>query len=1454
MLFFLRTIKYISIAVLLMLMLVLSSIYIAINSNTFQNWITGKLSTYLSAQFKTKITIGHINYIPLQTFRLENVLFGDHKNDTLFYAGKIDFNLVGIDLDSTRFKLNNVKVDEGYCLIKFYEDESFNIDVLFNILDPNDTLPSTGPPFTLYFDKVKLTNSRFRFVNETDTSKWKYFAANDEYFYNINATASNFYIIRDSLHFKVSHLDLMEKGGFKASHIQSVVTIAPNCMLFDSLELKTPYTNAKGGFQMYYDSWSSFSNFYDEVKMKVELGQSVVDLRDVTFFASPFEQMPYKLRVKGKGKGTVSNLDLSNLDIQFGNNGIFKGKAKLIGLPAIDNTFIDAQVKQVSVTRKDIEYLAQKSIGNDLDVLGVMKFTGKYTGFYKDFVAFGSLHTAIGSVETDLNMKLSDAMKDYQYSGNLVVSDFDLGQLVKNNMLGKFSVHTKIEGKGLAFEDIVAHADADFDYFEFKNYRYHNIEWKGGLANKNITTNFHIDDPNIHFSFKGNIDLATDATNYNFTAKVTKANIEPLGFDTADLTVSADAKINFTWKDIDKNNGLIQLNGLKILRNEELYEINAIELNSVVNAGTRTLEFNTDNIHAKLKGNFNLSEFESLSKLVLNHLLPNYFQMPHTVPSVSHQFDFNIQAKSLYPFNTLYFPHIEASNLDASGTFNQKQMVWNFDLKLDQFSYNSINLRRINLNHNSNSNATVKLDIKRILVKDSLYARSVNIQSTIANNRAKVYIHTGDTNVVVNTNCDLDLLFSPDLITGQFKQGIVKIKESKIAIDSLGFIQYSPEGFTFNQFKFIRENNQFLDVNGLYSVADKHNLHFNLENIKLDILNDFIPSMDILTNGVINGFASLQNKDNHNVLSTNAELTHLSLDRDTIGDFKFVSNYAEQQNRLMAYMKSVKGKFKNMEVGGYYDFSSKDDALNFSIQFDESDISSLQAFVKDYIKLYTGSIRANGQLSGSLAKPEFSSTIDLMGVTLRVEYLKTLYSFSTSIKINEQNITIAPTEIKDVNEHTAIAKGIISHKNFSKFNTNLSLTNLTNFQLLNTKSKDNDLFYGVAYADGGLTLTGPIDDLLFDAEFTVKKESVVNIPLANSYGDNEDGLIRFVNKDSTRVFSSYKKSGSLTGFSIKCLLHATKDAELNIVMDEQQNDRIRGRGEGDVLIELTNSGQFNMYGEVEVNEGDYNFTAMNLFTKKFTLKPGGKINWTGDPFEGQMNITGVYNVRTSVADIIASATSDERERLKQQRVPVECLLYVKGSLLNPDIKFDLNVNDVNGTLTGSTVSELQNSLRIWRNENELMTQQVVSLMLFGRFAPTNIQNSSNNTAISAGVSNTLSGFVSSQATGLIQRIIPGFDLNIDYHTGTESMRSRQIVSGTKRMFDNRLEIQASFDPINTYQNFLTQYNLSKDGRLKAKAFSRAQLDPIYNRNINTNGIGLYYRKEFDKLSEIFSFK
>ena len=1432
-------------------MLILGTAYAVFNSNPFQNWLTGKLGNYLSAQFKTKISIGHINYKPLQTFELQDVLFGDHKNDTLFFCGSIDFKLAGFKLDSTQFRLSDVKIDRAYCNVVFYKDNTFNIDVLFNILDPNDTLPSNGPPFVLYFDKVKLTNTRFRFRNETDTTVWENFAANDQLFYNINADADDFYIIQDSLHFNISHLDLMERSGFKANHIKSLVTISPSCMLFDSLELKTPYTHAKGFYGMRYKSYDAFSNFYDDVKLDIKLQSSVVDGHDVAFFAAPFEAFPLRFKLQGQGKGTVSNLQLKNLDVRFGKMGQFRGKAQLNGLPNVANTLIDAEVTQLLATQKDIEYLAQMPLSNSLDKFGLIRFDGTFTGFYQDFVAYGNFHTALGTANTDINMKISPDFDDYTYSGNVNLVDFDLGKLTEQKLLGKLSTQAKLQAHGIDFATMEAQTDATISRFDFNGYAYHDVKLKGSLNKQVIQSDLVVDDEHLTLDFKGSIDLSEPETHFKFNAFLANANLQPLGFDTMDLTVGAQAQIDFAWRDLDHNKGSIALQDISIARNEELFQINHINFTSSVSNTNRVLKLNTDNITAEVNGQFNILELKNTALIALHKLIPEYFTAPATRNSLVQNFSFSANVQSLYPFNNLYFSTVDLKKAVVSGDFNETKQVWNLQATADNFKYDNLRFTRINITHDK---ANLNAKFGRFLINDTLFARDASLQATLAKNVAQVNFAIKDSQQVFSTQTQATFVFKPNAIEGTFDRSTVQFRKAKYIIKDKSILSFKPAGLVFTDFSVRRNVTENILVNGLYSYTKAHQLKADLTDIKLDVVNDLLPDMTIKTNGLLNGEVSLTTKNNNAVFSSDALLTNLSFDNDTLGDFKLLSNYVDNQNRLMAFVRSVKGKLRNLEVGGYYDFNHINDALNFNISFDESDVSSFQPFVKDYIKIYSGNVSANGQIAGSLARPEVNCKVDLMGVTIMVDYLKTMYSFSTSVQINEQQIKLAPTEIRDINDRRASLSGSINHKYFKNFTANLALNNLHDFQLLNTKSTDNDLFYGTAYADGDMTLTGPFTDLLMDAKFTAKAGTVVNIPLSTTFTDGEDGLIHFVNKDTVKTLNQYKRSGSISGFAIKCMMHVTPKAELNIVMDEQQGDKIRGRGQGDILLELTRTGQFNMYGEVEVNEGDYAFTAMNLFTKKFTLKPGGKITWTGDPFGGQMNIVGAYNVRTTVADVVATATNAEREMLKQQRVPVECLLYVKGSLLNPDIKFDMNINDINGSLPGNTISELQNNMRIWRSENDLMVQQVISLLLFGRFTPTNIQNSTGPANLTAGVNNTLSGFVSSQATNFIQRIIPGFDLNVDYHTGNESVRGRSIVTGTKRVFDNRLEIQASFDPINTYQNFLTQYNLTRDGSIKAKAFSRAQLDPIYNRNINTNGVGLYYRKEFDTFKDLFTSK
>jgi hypothetical protein len=64
----------------------------------------------------------------------------------------------------------------------------------------------------------------------------------------------------------------------------------------------------------------------------------------------------------------------------------------------------------------------------------------------------------------------------------------------------------------------------------------------------------------------------------------------------------------------------------------------------------------------------------------------------------------------------------------------------------------------------------------------------------------------------------------------------------------------------------------------------------------------------------------------------------------------------------------------------------------------------------------------------------------------------------------------------------------------------------------------------------------------------------------------------------------------------------------------------------------------------------------------------------------------------------------------------------------------------------------------------------------------------------------------------------------------------------------------SFATDNSQNNIITQYNISRSGNFKARAFNRQALNPIYDKNITTQGLGLYYRKEFDNFYDLFNIR
>src|SRR5690606_35922495 len=111
---------------------------------------------------------------------------------------------------------------------------------------------------------------------------------------------------------------------------------------------------------------------------------------------------------------------------------------------------------------------------------------------------------------------------------------------------------------------------------------------------------------------------------------------------------------------------------------------------------------------------------------------------------------------------------------------------------------------------------------------------------------------------------------------------------------------------------------------------------------------------------------------------------------------------------------------------------------------------------------------------------------------------------------------------------------------------------------------------------------------------------------------------------------------------------------------------ITGRGKGNITMEINNLATFNMYGSMEVTKGDYLFTLKNLINKEFAIRPGGTINWYGDPLAAELNLGAIYKVSASLYDIVP-----EPQFQSGQRVPVELEMKLRGRMLNPAIEFDI---------------------------------------------------------------------------------------------------------------------------------------------------------------------------------------
>src|SRR6218665_3531952 len=105
---------------------------------------------------------------------------------------------------------------------------------------------------------------------------------------------------------------------------------------------------------------------------------------------------------------------------------------------------------------------------------------------------------------------------------------------------------------------------------------------------------------------------------------------------------------------------------------------------------------------------------------------------------------------------------------------------------------------------------------------------------------------------------------------------------------------------------------------------------------------------------------------------------------------------------------------------------------------------------------------------------------------------------------------------------------------------------------------------------------------------------------------------------------------------------------------------------------MDNKGNLNMFGVVEFTEGAYNFTLYDIINKEFSIRPGGKISWYGDPYQGVMDITASYKQLASFAPIVPDQSTEViTSPALKRKYPAEVLLKLEGQILSPQFNFDI---------------------------------------------------------------------------------------------------------------------------------------------------------------------------------------
>lgn len=1459
-------------------------------------YVQTKLVNYLSLQFSEKIdhkiSLEHIYLWWFDTLEIEGVSILDPESNKMIQVNslEVNFDLSGL-LQKNDHHIDEIQINGANVLLTKVSTEEDSVGILnINnfIRKIKDAARKSGEANRVYIscDKLSISNSVFNYNDQFKDSINNQFDYSHFSIDSINGVFENIYTVKDTFSMNVKKLRGFDTAtGMRIKNMKSNFSVSQSAMEFADLELFVGNSMIKDSIRFDYSSTAELSDFNNRVLINAQLDKSVINTRDLAFFAPQLAGINEVYTVSGKMNGLVKAFLFSKASISFGSGSAIRGKIRMNGLPNLDETFIDFDLSDSFIKTEDVRPYVKKQTYLKLAPFNYVSFTAEFLGYPNDFVATGNFFTEHGRIDSDINLKLADDISKTSYSGGLVMTDFDLGGYFKTSELGIIDLKGNIKGSGFTLETADFKLDGEIKNINVKDYKYENITTNARFTKEFFEGELKIDDKNISLDANGSIDLRGGLNFFNIKARLDTINLKTLKLTEEDFFIKSDAYVNARGLKIDEILGAANFGSTYLAYRNKSIKIDTMSIISDKDEEERIIFLRTNLLNAKITGEFDLTQFyanvkelykeyELSIKNDFNELTKYYSSKDNIIGD--YDMDYEIDIKDLNPFLNVFAPGIYISpQSTVTGNFTGGYTsIVSLETNLDSLVVGNnyflrndfqVNISKISDSTNVLASAYLFSETQSL---SEIKTRDLFFEGIWDNNRIDYEFDIYQTQYDNSASLLGSVEFLNDTVEFKIQTADLKILEEQWQIDNDNYVSVSGNNIEVSNFSLFN-NNQRISIEGVISDLDNSIMNIQIDSVQLDNLNTVLNKN---ISGNINGDAQIRDVYKNMLVENSILIDGLTFDDFLIGNINAVTSWNNEAKRSNIQADLEREGYKILDINGTYS-PYEEEALNLKADLKGTELKIAEPFLSSFFSDIEGALYGEVLITGSPTKPYFKGSGKIDSAQLHINYLNTDYTFFGEFYLTPDKIGFENINLNDANQNKASLNGYISHNNFKDMAIDIS-TDFNSFQLLNTASEDNSLFYGNGIATGTVNFDGPLKNMTISADARTEKGTRIYIPIGDSQTIQKEEYIDFVDFDVTNMqsFFSEVESVDLRGIKLDFDLNITNDAYCEIIFDIKAGDIIRGRGNGDINLQIDTKGDFNMFGDFNIEEGGYNFTLYNLINKEFEILTGSKITWYGDPYQGILDINASYNQLASFIPILPDRQGDDEFQYSdvielRRKYPVNVMLDIDGVLLSPNVEFDIKTGSLPRNVqlpNGDPPIDLEFEFVKFKNiiDEQELKRQVFSLIILRRFSPLLSFNTSG-----GDITSSVSELLSNQLSYWITQVDENLEIDVDFgNLDQEAFNTFQLrLSYT--FLDGRLRVTRDggftnqtnqADVSSIAGDWTVEYLLTDDGKFKVKMYNRTNYNPINpteeNQNTVTTGFSLIHTQSFDELKDLFKKK